>query len=94
MRKQQQAELRRLEEALMAEEYREEAAPDIDESWQEYADREYEIYNADDTDVDMDAYSEDVQAGKPRNSAGVLVVLTVVLLAAVIALLLKFLEVV
>ena len=94
MRKQQQAELRRLEEALMAEEYSEDAAPDPDEIWQEYAGQDYEIYNTDDTDVDMDAYSDDVQAGKPRNSAGILVMLTVMLLVAVIALLLKFLEVV
>ena len=94
MRKQQQAELRRLEEALMAENDWEEAAPDLDEPHEQYADHDYAIYNTDNTDVDMDAYSDDVHRGRRRNGSGILVVLTIALLAGVIALLLKFLEVI
>ena len=94
MRKQQQAELRRLEEALMAEDLPEDAAPILDETWLEYTEKDYEIYNTDSTDVDLDAYSDDVHGGKRRNCTGILVVLTVGLLVAVIASLLKYLEVV
>lgn len=94
MRKQQQAELRRLEEALIAEEYREDAVPDLEETWLEYTDQDYEIYNTDDTDVDMDTYSDDVLEGNPTKGAGIPIVLTLLLLAAVIAYFLKFLGVV
>lgn len=94
MRKQQQAELRRLEEALIAEEYREDAVPDLEETWLEYTDQDYEIYNTDDIDVDMDTYSDDVLEGNPTKGAGIPIVLTLLLLAAVIAYFLKFLGVV
>lgn len=94
MRKQQQAELRRLEEALIAEDYREDAVPDLEETWLEYTDQDYEIYNTDDTDVDMDTYSDDVLEGNPTKGAGIPIVLTLLLLAAVIAYFLKFLGVV
>lgn len=93
MRKQQQAELRRLEEALMAEDFPEEAAPILEETWQEYADRDCEIYNTDNTDVDMDTFSEQVHAGSSRKGAGILFVLTLLLLMAVIIYFLKFLGV-
>ena len=94
MRKQQQAQLRRLEEAQMAEDYREEAVPGPDEPRQEYADHDCEIYNTDNTDVDLDAYSDDVHGGKRRNCTGILVALAIMLLVADIAFLLKYLEVV
>ena len=93
MRKQQQAELRRLEEALMAEDLPEDAAPILEETWQEYADRDCEIYNTDNTDVDMDTYSEQVHIGSSRKGAGILFVLTLLLLMAVIIYFLKFLGV-
>ena len=93
MRKQQQAELRRLEEALMAEDLPEDAAPILDKTWLEYTAQDYEIYNTDSTDVDMDTFRDDVHAGSPRKGVGVLVVLTLLLLVAAIVFLLKFLGV-
>ena len=62
MRKQQEAELRRLEEALMAEDLPEDAAPILDETWLEYTEKDYEIYNTDSTDVDMDTFNADVNS--------------------------------
>lgn len=94
MRKQQQAELRRLEEALMAEDLPEDADPILDETWLEYTEQDYEIYNTDDTDVDLDAYSDDVHEGGSQKGMGALVILTLLLLLAVIVFLLKFLGVI
>ena len=94
MRKQQQAELRRLEEALMAEDLPEDAAPILDETWLEYTEQDYEIYNTDDTDVDLDVYSDDVHEGGSQKGMGALVILTLLLLLAVIVFLLKFLGVI
>ena len=96
MRKQQE-ELRRLEEALLAEEYTlpeeeellmEEAL--LTDSWQEITDTDFDIYNTDDVDVDMDEYSGEVL--RDRESGGfsaVLVAITLLLLAGTIVYLLK-----
>ena len=99
MRKQQQRELRRLEEALLETEYTQEAFPaDTDEfelDWEDYDESEsYDVYNTDDVDVDMDEYSEDVRRGKQGGGLGiVLTMLTMVLLSGCILLLLKYLGV-
>ena len=94
MRDRQQKELRRLEEALMEAEYTEEAPADeleeLDMSWLETADTDYDIYNTDDTDVDLDAYSEDVHQGK--TGSGLSVVLTMLAMAALSACILLFLK--
>ena len=97
----QQKELRRLEEALMEMEdtqsdFQEEfdEAEEIDTAWLRSTDLDYDIYNTDDTDVDLDAYSEDVHQGKTGNGLGV--VLTMILmvgLSAAILILLKYLGV-
>ena len=96
MRRAQEKELRRLEEALLEEEYPQEAFPaDSDEmelDWENY--EEYDVYNTDDVDVDMDAYSEAVHQGK--HGSGLSVVITMVAMVALsagILFLLKYLGV-
>lgn len=92
-RKEQEA-LRQLEEALLAQE--EPAAEEVlpEDTWQVYSDREYRAYNSDRTDVDMDAYSEEVMNGRSGNPLGVvLVMITMVALSAGILFLLKILGV-
>ena len=90
MGKRQQEELRRLEEALLESEYETEA-PDF---WTNQGSVNPEIYNTDEADVDMDAYSEDVHRGRKGNGLSVvLTMLAMVLLSATILLLLKFLGV-
>lgn len=101
MRDRQQKELRRLEEALMETEYEEEFSEEefdgieeVDRTWQQSADMDYDIYNTDDADVDMDAYSEEVHRGKTGSGLGVvLTMLTMVALSACILFLLKLLGV-
>ena len=99
MRKQQQRELQRLEEALLETEYNQEAFPaDSDEfelDWEEYGESEsYDIYNTDDVDVDMDAYSEEVHQGKSGNGLSVVITMVaMVALSAGILFLLKYLGV-
>lgn len=98
MRKQEQENLRRLEEALMAAEPSKEVPEEelymLEDSWQDLSDTDYEIYNTDDPDVDMTDYSEDVYRGRSRSSLGVLLVVTLFLLAAVVLWLLKLLGVI
>ena len=94
MRKRQEEELRRLEEALLKED-----APDMlpedpedwDPDWEVSEDSEYyDAYNTDDVDVDLDEYSEDVHDGAGRGGAGILIVmLTMIVLSAGFLLLLK-----
>lgn len=90
MGKRKQNELRRLEEALLESEYAEE----VPEFWDDAVSADPEIYNTDDADVDMEAYSEDVHRGRERNGLSVvLTMLAMVLLSAAILLFLKFLGV-
>lgn len=91
MRKDQQEELRRLEEALME---MDQPEPEEDaDQWledfyyvpeEDYAEP-YDVYNTDEADVDLDDYSEDVHGG--RQSGGclvpILLFLTLVLCALV-----------
>lgn len=99
MRKQEQEALRRLEAALLAQEQpEEETVTDEDfpeELWQEVSGGDYDIYNTDAADVDLDAYSEDVHRG--RQSSGflsLLVAVSILLLVFAIGILLKFLGVI
>lgn len=96
MRRAQEKELRRLEEALMEAEYPQEAFPaDSDEmelDWENY--EEYDVYNTDDVDVDMDTYSEEVHQGKSGNGLSVVITMVaMVALSAGILFLLKYLGV-
>ena len=98
MRKQQQKELRRLEEALMKAEFPQEAFPadpEMELEWDELeADQSYDVYNTDDVDVDLEEYSENVHEG--RHSSGLGIVLTMLCMIALsvgILCLLKFLGV-
>ena len=98
MRRQQQKELRRLEEALMEVEYPQEAFsadPEMELDWDEFEDSQYyDVYNTDDTDVDLEEYSEEVLQGKSSSGLGiVLTMLCMVALSACILYLLKVLGV-
>lgn len=98
MRKQELDELRRLEEELMADEYMEEEPLDeldlLDDTWQEFMEVPISVYNTDDTDVDLESYSEEVQQAQDRRpSSGLLTVLILFLLLVVIFCLLKILGV-
>ena len=98
MRKRQQQELERLEAALLELEDDEEvfeAEPEVwEEPWQVSSLPDYEMYNTDDADVDLDDYSEEVyQETSGRGSSIFLTMLAMVALSACILLLLKFLEV-
>jgi len=92
MRKKQQDELRRLEEALLEPEAfdePEEAAEEwLDEFYAESA-RDYAVHNTDSADVDLDSYSADVYEGRRRSGCliPVMILLTAVLAALVIYLL-------
>ena len=96
MGKNQQSELRRLEEALMEEEdwdYGFSQAPS-GKSRQTGSAPVCKMVNTDHTDVDMEAYSEDVHGGKSGGVlGGLLTMLGMILLSAVILFLLKFLGV-
>ena len=96
MSKRQDEELRRLEEALLESEDTEDTEWEPDEAetepWDD--DIDYQVYNTDDTDVDLDEYSEDVY--RERSGRGLSVLLTMLCMAALsvcILLLLKYLEV-
>ena len=99
MRRAQEKELRRLEEALMEAEYPQEAFPaesdEMELDWEEFEDYDrYDVYNTDDADVDLDAYSEEVHKGKGGSGLSVLVTMVVmVALAAGILFLLKYMGV-
>ena len=78
MKKQELEELRRLEEELMANEYDPEEFDELDlldDTWQEVADIPVSAYNADATDVDLDAYSEALNSKAPRRSAAPIVLI-------------------
>ena len=87
MRKSQQRELERLERALME-------AEDTDLYLDEEAPAGYDIYNVDDTDVDLEDYSEEVYGRESGRSASVAVTMVaMVALAACILVLLQMLGV-
>lgn len=90
MGKRQQEELRRLEEALLESEYENDVP-----GFSAHANAvDPDMYNTDDADVDMDAYSEEVHRGPNHGGLSVvLTMLTMVLLSAAILLFLKFLGV-
>ena len=99
MRKQEQEELRRLEEELMATEYTEEDLMDeieiLDDTWLDFMDFPDCVYNSDDTDVDLETYSEEVHQGNNRGpSSALLVTLIIILSLVVVFSLLKILGVV
>ena len=86
MRKNQQKELERLERALME-------AEDSDDT-QHGVSAGYQIYNADDADVDLDDYSEEVYGQDNRRGLSVAVTMVaMVALSACILLLLQILGV-
>ena len=88
MGKRQQEELRRLEEALLASDDRQEL-PDWGSKASHYA-----VYNTDEADVDLDTYSEEVHQGRTGNGLSVLLTMVaMVALSAGILLLLKILGV-
>lgn len=97
MRKREREELRRLEEALMEPELAEMPANEMDileDSWQEVSDVSYDIYNTDDTDVDLEVYSEDVHRGRQSNALSTIItLLALAALSAAILWLLNFLGV-
>ena len=88
MGKRQQKELRRLEEALMESDDLHESAgfwnnpPKMDD---------HIVFNTDETDVDLDAYSEEVHQG--RAGSGLSVLLTMVAMVALSAGILLFLKI-
>ena len=90
MRKDQQEALRRLEEALLEQETppaRDDSDQWLEEFYTEPA-HDYTAYNADRTDVDMDVYSREVEAGRRRSGC---LVWTAVILTAVLCALIGFL---
>ena len=94
MRKQQQKELRRLEEALLEVEDTEELFdPEEELDWEDVEiPEDYEFYNTDDVDVDLESYSEEVHNGSEGGGLGVLLTMLLMLgLAACIMLLLRYL---
>lgn len=92
-RKEQEA-LRRLEEALLAQEEPVAEQALLEDTWLECAELDTAAYNSDKTDVDLDAYSEEVRDGSSGSPLGVvLVMVTMVALSAGILLLLKLLGV-
>lgn len=98
MRRQQEKELRRLEEALLEAEDPQEAFSAEEEmklDWEASDEDVYcDVYNSDDVDVDMDAYSEDVHQGAGGSGLGVfLTMLAMVALSGCILMLLKYLGV-
>ena len=90
MHKDQREELRRLEQALLESELPEEQWQDEDDAdqWlEEFYESEpvhCQVYNADDTDVDLDAFSEEVQ--RDHRSGGCLVPLMIFLTLVLCAL--------
>ena len=94
MGKRQQRELQRLEEALMAVEYTEDEADQLEHTWRQASGVDYDMYNTDAADVDLEDYSEDVYQESERHGlSGFLTMLAMVALSACILLLLKVLGV-
>ena len=96
MKKQELEALRRLEAALLEQPSEDEPEEiEIDDSWMELSGSEYEIYNTDDADVDMENYSEEVHQGSQRTPfLSFLLVISLLLLVVSIGILLKFLGVI
>ena len=99
MRKQEQEALRRLESALLEPEEPQDLLLEDDEElesiWQERIANEYDAYNTDVTDVDLDEYSEDVLRGNRNNPfLPVVIILCLLLLAASLLILMRFLGVI
>lgn len=94
MGKREEKELHRLEEALLEEESTQET-PDMPEPvWQQNDDLDYDIYNTDDTDVDLAEYSDTVY--REHSGSGLAVLVTMLcmgLLSVFILILLKYLGV-
>lgn len=95
MTNRQQKELQRLEKALLeAEEETFEDAYEDEEDFSQTQVFDYDAYNTDDTDVDMDEYILQVQEDSPGSGLGVvLTMLVMVALSACIFILLKYLGV-
>ena len=95
MQNRQQKELQRLEEALMETEWSEEttyAQPDTEDStWGYTSASDYDIFNTDDTDVDLEEYSEQVHQG--HGSSVLSVLLTMLSMVALSAFILLFLKI-
>lgn len=95
MRRREQEALRRLEAALMENEpepaFPADGLESLDEFWQDTAGMDYDMYNTDDADVDLDDYSEEVHRGKSGN--GLSVALTMVAMIALSASILLFLKI-
>ena len=88
MGKRQKQELRRLEEALMESDEN----PKLAKATSSHT--AHAVYNTDETDVDLDAYSEDVYRGSHGNFlSGLLTMVIMIALSAGILLLLKILGV-
>ena len=98
MRKSQQKELQRLEDALLEEIAEEDFSAFGPQSsgntWQLFSDDEYTVYNTDESDVDIDRYSEEVfQEPAGRGLSVFLTMLLMFLLASGILVLLKIMGV-
>ena len=107
MRRQQEEELRRLEQALLEdarEEYPQEADPLewVDEFYEDVADetgstppQDFTVRNTDDVDVDLEGYSEEVYRGKRGGCLipGLITVLALCVLTAMVLWLLQYLGV-
>ena len=100
MKRDQEEELKRLEEALMEDMHWETAESEEDSmDWVEELFAEdpvsCDIYNTDDTDVDFEAFSQQVQAGKQNNWFPTLLFLTsLVLLVLIVLWFLRYLGVI
>ena len=98
MRKAQQKELQRLEDALLEDVSENDTFVfghhSADKTWQLFSEEDYTAYNNDDTDVDMNAYSEEVlQEPAGRGLSVFLTMLLMLLLSAGILALLKIMGV-
>lgn len=100
MKRDQEEELKRLEEALLAEMPWEEKCQEEDPlDWVEELYEENpiscDIYNTDDTDVDFEEYSQQVHAGRQRNFLPVLLFLiSLGALAGAVVLFLRYMGVI
>ena len=91
MRNRQQKELRRLEEALMEAEYADkDSLTQPEDTWQQTAGPDYSVYNTDDADVDLDAYSQEVY--QERSGQGLSVVATMLVMVLLSLCILLFLK--
>ena len=73
MGKREEKELHRLEEALLEEESTQEAPNAPSPAWHQDDDLDYDIYNTDDTDVDLAEYSDTVYREHSGSGLAVLV---------------------